>query len=109
MYPGPEIGHGFGIVAGVLGAIVWALGSLILIAVFVALIVLLVRYLWFGTKASQRYLELNGQPTPRPRTAPAVPATSVAPAAPAAPAATAPTKPTPRPRTPRTPPAPPVA
>ena len=103
-FPGPgPIGHGIGLI---FGAIIWAVGSLIMLAIIVALLVLLVRYLWFGTKASQRYLEINGQPVRhvRPAAAPATaaPATTVEPAA----AATTPppTKPAPRPRTPRTPP-----
>ena len=92
------IGHGFGLLAGVFGAIVWAIGTFILLAVLVALIILLARFLWFGTKASQRYLELNGQPAHRVRTttAPAAPAattttTTAAPAARTAPAAATPT------------------
>lgn len=105
------IGHGFGVVAGVFGAIVWAVGTFILLAILVVLIVLLVRFLWFGTQASQRYLELNGSPAPRvrvtaPAASPAAPA-SAAPAtapAPAAPAAAKPAaKPTTKPRTPPTP------
>ena len=59
------IGHGFGMLAGILGAIIWAIGTFVLLVIIVVLIVLLARFLWFGTKASQRYLELNGSPTPR--------------------------------------------
>lgn len=73
-FPGPgPIGHGIGLF---FGAIVWTIGSLITLAIVIAVILLLVRYLWFATKASQRYLELNGQPTPRPRPAPEAPAAS---------------------------------
>lgn len=61
MMYGP-MAHSFGLVF--LG-FAWVISSLILIAVTAALIFLLVRFLWFGTKASQRYLELNGQPTSR--------------------------------------------
>jgi hypothetical protein len=90
-FPGPgPIGHGIGLI---FGAIIWTIGSLIMLAIVVALIVLLARYLWFGTRASQRYLELNGEPARRGRAAPtAAPATASAPTA--------------KPRTPRTPPAP---
>ena len=120
MYPGPWPinGHGFGAVAGIFGAIIWAVGSLIALAVIVALIVLLARFLWIGTRAAQRYLELNGSPTPGPTAgppaaSPAAAATTTAPAttAPATTAAAAttaatPTKPATKPRTPRTPPKP---
>ena len=75
------IGHGFGLLAGIFGAIVWAIGTFILLLIVIGLIVLLARFLWFGTKASQRYLELNGSPAPRVRTAPPA---APAPAAPAA-------------------------
>jgi hypothetical protein len=78
------IGHGFGLLAGVFGAIVWAIGTFVLLAVIVALVILLARFLWFGTKASQRYLELNGSPTPRMRAA----APAAAAAAPSSPAPT---------------------
>ena len=82
------IGNGFGVLAGIFGAIVWAIGTFFLLLILIGLIVLLARFLWFGTKASQRYLELNGSPAPRMRTA------ATAPAAPAAAATTtaAPTK-----------------
>ncbi|MEP6843518.1 MAG: hypothetical protein ABJA11_08350 [Pseudolysinimonas sp.] len=113
---GPLFGHGLGGIFDIFAAIIWAAGSLIFIAIIAVVIVLLVRFLWFGTKASRRYLELNGSPTPRVRpaapaaaaaapaaaapTAPAAaPASSVAPAAPAAPAAAA-AKPVTKPRTP---------
>jgi len=72
------IGHGFGMMAGIFGAIVWAIGTFVLLVVVVVLIVLLARFLWFGTKASQRYLELNGSPTPRVKLS--APATSSTPA-----------------------------
>lgn len=64
------IGHGFGMLAGIIGAIVWAIGTFVLLVVIVALIVLLARFLWVATKAAQRYLELNGSPTPRVKTTP---------------------------------------
>jgi hypothetical protein len=83
----------FGWIGAVFAAIVWAIGTIILIAICIALLVLLVRFLWFGTKAARRYLELNGQParmrpmTPAspatPAAAPARPATAAAPATPA--------------------------
>ena len=109
------IGHGFGLLAGIFGAIVWAIGTFILLLIVIGLIVLLARFLWFGTKASQRYLELNGSPAPRVRTAPpatpapatpatkapaAAPRTTTAAKAPAAPTSTA-TKPPAKPRTPK--------
>ena len=105
------IGHGFGLLAGIFGAIVWAIGTFILLLILIGLIVLLARFLWFGTKASQRYLELNGSPAPRVRTAPpapapaapaakaATPTTTTAPAAPAAKAPATTTKPVTKPRT----------
>jgi hypothetical protein len=82
------IGHGFGVLAGIFGAIVWAIGTFILLLIVVALIVLLARFLWFGTKASRRYLELNGSPAPMRMSTPAAPA--AAPTTTAAPAAKAP-------------------
>ncbi|MEO7720608.1 MAG: hypothetical protein ABIS08_01680 [Pseudolysinimonas sp.] len=75
------IGHGFGTLAGIFGVIVWALGTFILLAILVVLIVLLARFLWFGTKASQRYLELNGSPAPRMRATAAAAAPTPAPSA----------------------------
>ena len=109
---GPGIGYFF-------GAIIWAIGSLITIAIIVSVLVLLVRYLWFGTKASQRYLEINGQPLRHVRAAPAATAPSAAASETSASTTTAPapapTTPTPppttpptKPRTPRTPPTPKV-
>ena len=100
------IGHGFGVLAGVFGAIVWALGTFILLAVIVVLVILLARFLWFGTKASQRYLELNGSPTPRTRaSAPAAAAATTAAPRSATPTTTTPvvTKPATKPRTPKPP------
>jgi len=88
------IGHGFGMLAGIFGAIVWAIGTFVLLVIIVALIVLLARFLWFGTKAAQRYLELHGSPTPRVKTP--------APAAATAPATTTATaQPQAKPRTPK--------
>jgi predicted lipid-binding transport protein (Tim44 family) len=94
------IWHGFAALAGFFGAMVWAIGTVILLAVLIALIVLLARFLWFGTKASQRYLELTGSPAPRVRSA-------AAPAA-ATPAATAPKRPAATPTTTTSPPSAPV-
>ena len=103
------IGHGFGLLAGIFGAIVWAIGTFILLLILIGLIVLLARFLWFGTKASQRYLELNGSParmrmaTPAPAPAPAAAPRTTAPAA-TTPTTTT-TKPVVKPATkPRTPP-----
>jgi hypothetical protein len=95
------IGHGFGAIAGVFAAIVWAIGSFILVLVIIALIVLLARFLWYGTKASRRYLELNGSPAPMRMSSPATTAPSTA-AAPAAktPTTTSTTKPATKPSTP---------
>lgn len=94
------IGHGFGMMAGIFGAIVWAIGTFVLLVVVVVLIVLLARFLWFGTKASQRYLELNGSPTPRVKLS--APATSSAPAA-STPASSAPAAAPSKPRNPKPP------
>jgi cytoskeletal protein RodZ len=66
------IGHGFGGLAAVFAAIVWSIGVFVLLVIVITLAVLLARFLWVGTKVAQRYLEVNGSPTPRPRsTAPA--------------------------------------
>ncbi len=103
------IGHGVGVLAGIFGAIVWAIGTFILLLIVVALIVLLARFLWFGTKASQRYLELNGSPARMRMTSPATAAPAAA--APSTTTAKAPTatttttasKPVTKPRTPSKP------
>jgi len=94
------IGHGFGMMAGIFGAIVWAIGTFVLLVVVVVLIVLLARFLWFGTKASQRYLELNGSPTPRVKLS--APATSSTPAS-STPASSAPATAPSKPRSPKPP------
>ena len=45
---------------GILSALLWALGSLFIFLVVVALLILLVRFLIIGTQAAQLYLANNG-------------------------------------------------
>jgi hypothetical protein len=52
------IGFGHGL-AGVLGAIVGFLGTLILLAIVVAVLFFLIRFLIVGTKAAQLYLDTH--------------------------------------------------
>lgn len=107
------IGHGFGWLGGIFAAIAWSIGVFVLLVILLVPIVLLARFLWVGTKAAQRYLELNGAPAPRVRTAaPTAPAattptTAAPPAKAAAPATT--TKPVTTPLPKSKPPKPPTA
>jgi len=107
MFPGPN-GPGFpgyG-VAHILSAIVWAIGSIIVFAIVVALLVLLVRFLIIGTKAAQLYLDTNGQAKASGSSTPAAatPESPVTTTAQQAATAKPSTKPVPRPRTPKAPP-----
>ena len=82
--------------------VLWGIGSFFVGAFFflvwLAVIVLFVRFLLIGTRAAKTYLRNNGVHDgvlpQRPATPAAAPATTVSPAAPA-------TKPAPRPRTPK--------
>lgn len=95
----------------IMGRIGSILVGSILFLVWLAVLVLLVRFLLIGTRAAKLYLRSNGHhdglfgPRPTPPAAPAPAAT--APAATTAPRTATPpaTRPAPRPRTPRTPPA----
>ena len=46
----------------VLQGLATAVGMLILVLIWIALLVLLARFLWFGTRAMQRYLALHPAP-----------------------------------------------
>src|SRR5690606_115562 len=60
--PGGPWGGPFRAVWHALRTISTIIGTTILVLVAVALIALLVRYLWYATKAAQRYLELHPAP-----------------------------------------------
>jgi hypothetical protein len=86
--------------------VLWGIGSffigVIFFLIWLAVIVLFVRFLLIGTRAAKTYLRNNGEHDgvlPQRVTAPAAPATTTA----AAPATTTTTRPAPRPRTPKTP------
>jgi hypothetical protein len=86
-------GHGPDGVLGVFAALTYGIVGFLVFLVWLAIILLLVRFLLIGTRAAKHYLRSNGQydgvlPQPKP----------AAPAAPAAPATTT--------RAPRTPKAP---
>jgi len=67
------IGYGHGVV-GVFGAIVGFIGTLILIAIVVAVLFFLIRFLIVGTKAAQLYLDTHRAPAPvEPKTTPVEP------------------------------------
>jgi hypothetical protein len=102
MYGPVGFGHGL---AGVLGAIVGFLGSLILLAIVIAVLFFLIRFLIIGTKAAQLYLDTNRPAKPlAPVTEPVEsPAASSIPT-PAVATPPPPPKPVVKPRGPRTPP-----
>ncbi len=77
----PGFGGPFARILDLIQGLATAVGMVILLLVWIALLVLLVRFLWFGTKAAQRYLAVN----PAPDAAPGAP-TDPAPTAPSAPA-----------------------
>ena len=90
-------------VFGILLGIGWSITAFIAFLIWVAIIVLLVRFLLIGTRAAKLYLTQNGHDAgvfprrPTPPVAPAAaPRTTTAPAKPA----TAATKPIPKPRKP---------
>lgn len=92
-------------VFGVLLGIGWSITAFIAFLIWVAILVLLVRFLLIGTRAAKLYLTQNGHDAgvfprrPTPPTAPASTARTTT--APVAKPATAPaTKPTPKPRKP---------
>jgi hypothetical protein len=91
-------------VFGVLLGIGWSITAFIAFLIWVAILVLLVRFLLIGTRAAKLYLTQNGRDAgvfPRRPTPPAAPAaTARTTAAPAAKPATSATKPIPKPRKP---------
>ena len=100
------IGFGHGMM-GVFGAIVGFLGTVILIAIIVAVLFFLIRFLIVGTKAAQLYIDTNRVAPPAVAVVEPVETTAPAPASPSTPAPSAsvnPPKPEPKPRTPKTPP-----
>lgn len=54
-------GHPLSILVGLLGSILSVVAVAIGFVVVVGLILLLVRFLWFGTRAAQLYLVKNGE------------------------------------------------
>ncbi|GAA2241757.1 hypothetical protein N1031_14965 [Herbiconiux moechotypicola] len=48
------------VIVGVLGSVFSLLAAALAFAVVVGVLILLVRFLWFGTRAAQLYLEQNG-------------------------------------------------
>lgn len=99
---GYDDGHGPGGVFGVLLGIGWSITAFIGFLIWVAILVLLVRFLLIGTRAAKLYLTQNGKDAgvfpkrPTPPGAPAAAAKTTT-AAPAAKPATA-TKPVPKPK-----------
>lgn len=89
MVGGGPFGGPFEHLARALGLIAAGFFWLVVLVVAIGVTVLLVRYLWFGTRAAQRYLQLNPAPDEPTGTASADPESS-------APAPTAAAKPTPR-------------
>ena len=81
-----RFGYGdFGGLTHIIGAAVWGLFVLLMLAVFLTLAFLLARFLLIGTRAARIYVEKNGGETSRPATASApTPAPTPAPSAPAA-------------------------
>jgi len=78
-------GHGPGGILGVLLTIGWGITAFVGFLIWVAIIILLVRFLLIGTRAAKLYLTQNGAD------AGVFPKRPTPPVAPAAPAATAPT------------------
>jgi len=60
-YPGPGFG-GFEAIRHLLGLVVGGLAILAAFAIVLVVAIALVRFLWFGTQAAQRYLALNPAP-----------------------------------------------
>lgn len=101
------IGYGHGMV-GVFGAIVGFLGTLILIAIVVAVLFFLIRFLIIGTKAAQLYLDTHrvaasAAPVVEPVETAAPVVEPVETAAPETPAAAPTSTSTRKPRTPKAP------
>jgi hypothetical protein len=93
---------------GVMSAIATWITGFVLFLVWLAVLLLFVRFLLIATRAAKVYLRAHGEhdgvlPPRAPAPAPAAPAASTAPAASATSTATAPTKPAPRTRTPKPP------
>ena len=86
-FDGPPFGH---LIFTIIGGLVW----LIALAITIAVLVLLIRFLLVATKAAQVYVARNALG----ETAPATTTPAAAPTTPAAPPAT-------KPRTPKAPPA----
>ena len=84
-FDGPPFGH---LIFTIIGGLVW----LIALAITIAVLVLLIRFLLVATKAAQVYVARNAPVEPSPAATPAA-----APTTPAAPPAT-------KPRTPKAPP-----
>ena len=100
-------GYGDGHPDGILGALLaigWSITAFIAFLIWVAVIVLLVRFLLIGTRAAKLYLTQNGQDAgafpkrPTPPTAPAAATRTTT--APVVKPATPATKPVPKPRKP---------
>ena len=100
-YDGPGFGFWGGgwwhILTLVVGGFIWLLA----IALMLAVLFFLIRFLLVATRAAQLYVH---QHSPAEPARPVVPSTPVEPTTPVAP-----TKPAPRPRTPRTPPTTPAS
>ncbi len=106
--------HPLSILLGALGSIVSLLAAAVGFAVAVGLLILLVRFLWFGTRAAQLYLVKNGDSArfswpvkpvgdePGPTDGPMAPDASTAPPA-------TPPSPEGEPRAPRKPKSPPTS
>jgi hypothetical protein len=90
-----DFGWGYAGFSHVLGAVLYGIFALLSIAVTIALIFLLVRFLIYGTKAAQLYIEKNSPPKPTAPTAAAPASSGHAPAAAPAPGAPAPAAPAP--------------
>ena len=94
-------GHGPGGLFGVLLGIGWGITAFIGFLIWVAIVILLVRFLVIGTRAAKLYLSQNGQEAglfPKRPVPPTPPAAAAAPrTTTTAPTTTAPTKPAPKP------------
>jgi heme/copper-type cytochrome/quinol oxidase subunit 2 len=102
-YGGPS--HLFGI----LGALVWGTAMVVLVIIALAVAVMLVRFLWYGTKAAQLYISSHASSVAASTTEPVIPTTipdapATAPAAPVVPPPVAPdaSGPVPKQRKPKT-------